>query len=97
RLGENLRDDEEEVDLIDLADLFAPQRSERSGRLMLVAQIGLNRMGFLVDKLLSQEEMVIKPLGDFLEDVVGFGGATVTSEGVFALIADLPGLARAAA
>jgi two-component system chemotaxis sensor kinase CheA len=42
-----------------------------------------------VDALLGQEEIVIKPLADYLTDKPGFSGATVLGDGSIALIIDI--------
>ena len=52
-------------------------------------------VGFVVDELLGQEEVVIKPLDDLLKGTPGMAGATITSDGGIALILDIPGLMRA--
>lgn len=51
-------------------------------------------VGFVVDELLGQEEVVIKPLDNTLRHTPGMAGATVTSDGGIALILDIPGLIR---
>lgn len=67
------------------------RRSE--GHVVLV-QIGTQRVGFVVDGLLGQEEVVIKPLGTSLQGTPGMAGATITSDGSIALILDVPGLLK---
>ena len=52
----------------------------------------LEIIGFVVDKLLGQEEVVIKPLGSGLSGTVGIAGATITGNGRISLILDVPGL-----
>lgn len=52
-------------------------------------------VGFVVDELVGQEEVVIKPLDNILRHTPGMAGATVTSDGGIALILDVPGLLRA--
>jgi two-component system chemotaxis sensor kinase CheA len=42
-----------------------------------------------VDALMGQEEIVIKPLADYLTDKPGFSGATVLGDGSIALIIDI--------
>jgi len=49
-------------------------------------------MGLLVDELIGQEEVVIKPLGAMLHGTRGLSGATITGNGRIALILDLPEL-----
>ncbi len=52
-------------------------------------------VGFVVDELIGQEEVVIKPLDSVLKQTPGMAGATVTSDGGIALIVDIQGLIRA--
>jgi two-component system, chemotaxis family, sensor kinase CheA len=62
---------------------------------VVVVHIGSKRVGYVVDDLLGQEEVVIKPLGPGLRQVPGYAGATITGDGHLALILDLPGIMRA--
>jgi two-component system chemotaxis sensor kinase CheA len=48
--------------------------------------------GVVVDKLLGQEEIVIKSLDSSLRDSRGLGGATILGDGRVALIVDIPTL-----
>ena len=50
--------------------------------------------GFIVDELIGQEEVVIKPLGAMLHGISGLAGATITGDGGIALILDIPGLMK---
>lgn len=61
---------------------------------VVVAYVDNRRVGYVVDELLGQEEVVIKPLGPGLRNVPGYAGATITGDGHLALILDLPGLMR---
>ncbi len=62
-----------------------------SGHVVIVA-MGTQRVGFVVDQLIGQEEVVIKPLGRALSGTPGMAGATITGDGRIALIIDVPGL-----
>ncbi len=62
---------------------------------VVVVQAGSQRVGFVVEQLVGQEEVVIKPLGAFLQGLPGFAGATITGDGRIALILDVPGLMKA--
>ncbi len=63
---------------------------------IVLVQVGAAQLvGFVVDDLLGQEEVVIKPLDSLLRHTPGMSGATVTSDGGIALILDIPGLMRA--
>ena len=54
--------------------------------------MGTKRVGFVVDQLVGQEEVVIKPLGHMLHGTPGMAGATITGDGRIALIIDVPSL-----
>ncbi|MDH5437163.1 MAG: chemotaxis protein CheA, partial [Gammaproteobacteria bacterium] len=57
---------------------------------VVIVTIGNRHVGFVVDQLLGQEEVVIKPLGAMLHGTKGIAGATVTGDGKIALILDVP-------
>jgi two-component system chemotaxis sensor kinase CheA len=59
---------------------------------VLVVSIGNQRAGFVVDQLIGQEEVVIKPLGAMLHGTAGMAGATITGDGRIALILDVPSM-----
>jgi two-component system chemotaxis sensor kinase CheA len=67
--------------------------SKNTGHVVIV-QVGTKQIGFVVDSLLGQEEVVIKPLGPPLHGTPGMAGATITSDGGIALILDVPGLLK---
>ena len=62
---------------------------------VVVVHVGNQRVGFLVDELIGQEEVVIKPLGEMLHGTQGLAGATITGDGGIAIILDVPGLLSA--
>ena len=62
--------------------------------LVVMVQVGAQLIALVVDSVIGQEEVVIKPLGELLHNVGGFAGATITGDGHIALILDLPGLMR---
>lgn len=62
---------------------------------VVIVGVGAQRVGFVVDRLLGQEEVVIKPLGVLLQGTPGLAAATITGSGRIALILDVPGLVQA--
>ena len=67
---------------------------DRSKGHVVVVKIGTQQLGFVVDALIGQEEVVIKPLDELLQGTPGMAGATITSDGGIALILDVPGLLK---
>ncbi len=61
---------------------------------VVVVNVGGIQVGLVVDHLIGQEEVVIKPLGAMLQGLEGMAGATITGDGNIALILDVPGLLR---
>ncbi|MDN4503106.1 chemotaxis protein CheA [Alteromonadaceae bacterium BrNp21-10] len=61
---------------------------------VVVVQLGTQQIGFVVDALIGQEEVVIKPLDAMLQGTPGMAGATITSDGGIALILDIPSLLK---
>ena len=59
---------------------------------VVVINIGAHRIACVVEQLIGQEEVVIKPLGSLLHGTRGFAGATITGNGRIALILDFSGL-----
>ncbi|GGX50842.1 chemotaxis protein CheA [Saccharospirillum salsuginis] len=62
---------------------------------VVVVSVGTQKVGFVVDTLIGQEEVVIKPLGQMLQGTEGMAGATITGDGRIALILDVPSLLKA--
>jgi len=67
-----------------------PQASHK----VIVVQMGSQKFCLVVDHLLGQEEVVIKPLGAMLTNTPGFAGATITGDGSIALVLDMPSLIK---
>ncbi|NWN91685.1 chemotaxis protein CheA [Marinobacter adhaerens] len=69
----------------------AAEEETHNGHVVIVA-MGTHQVGFVVDELIGQEEVVIKPLGQALQGTPGMAGATITGDGRIALIIDVPSL-----
>lgn len=86
------------IPLFYLQNWLAPQAGQvelRKGHgHVVIVQIGSQRVGFVVDTLIGQEEVVIKPLDNLLQGTPGMAGATITSDGHIALILDVPDLLK---
>lgn len=69
------------------------QEDQREGHVVILT-VGSQRIGFVVDQLVGQEEVVIKPLGKMLQGTPGMSGATITGDGRIALILDVPSMLK---
>lgn len=69
------------------------QEEQREGHVVILT-VGSHRIGFVVDQLVGQEEVVIKPLGKMLQGTPGMSGATITGDGRIALILDVPSMLK---
>ncbi|HED39916.1 MAG TPA: chemotaxis protein CheA [Chromatiales bacterium] len=67
---------------------------QKEGHVVVVSS-GAQQVGFVVDQLIGQEEVVIKPLGSMLHGTRGLAGATITGNGKISLILDVPELLTA--
>jgi len=72
---------------------FSATNRNKSGHVVIV-QIGNQQIAFVVDRLIGQEEVVIKPLDKLLHGTPGMAGATITSDGGIALILDIPNMLK---
>ncbi len=71
----------------------ASREEQREGHVVILS-VGNQSIGFVVDQLVGQEEVVIKPLGKGLQGTPGISGATITGDGRIALILDVPSMLK---
>ena len=69
------------------------EKARDNGHVVIV-QLGNQQVAFVVDRLIGQEEVVIKPLDRLLHGTPGMAGATITSDGGIALIIDIPNMLK---
>ena len=86
------------LSLVKLSDIFnVDQGNERGKHLyVVVVQSGKQRFGLIVDSLVGEEDVVVKPLGAFIGDIPGISSAAILGEGQVALIVDVFGLFKLA-
>ncbi|MFM9874026.1 MAG: chemotaxis protein CheW [Fimbriimonadaceae bacterium] len=80
--------------LVRMRNTFGISGSDTNLEEFYVVIVGLaeQRMGLVVDKLVGEQEVVIKSLSRFCGDVRGVSGATILGDGNVALIADVNGI-----
>ncbi|WP_406671223.1 chemotaxis protein CheA [Methanolobus sp. ZRKC4] len=75
--------------LHDVLDCTTEQEEKENLIVVVVERMGTN-IGFVVDQLLGQQEVIIKTLDNkLLKDTKGFAGATILGDGNVALILDI--------
>ncbi|GAB6180142.1 chemotaxis protein CheA [Desulfotomaculum defluvii] len=72
----------------------AADYEESSKMYVVILGSGDRRVAMVVDKLLGEQEIVIKSLGDYLGQVPGLSGACILGDGKVALIVDVRGLVK---
>ncbi|AQS59852.1 chemotaxis protein CheA [Desulforamulus ferrireducens] len=81
--------------LVRLGQMFnCPDCAEDSKMFVVILGSGDKRIAVVVDKLLGEQEIVIKSLGDYLGQVHGLSGACILGDGKVALIVDVRGLVK---
>jgi two-component system chemotaxis sensor kinase CheA len=82
---------ENAVPLIRLNQVFnmPSQLSRAQDVFVVVVNSGSRQIGLMVDDLNGREEVVIKPLEDYLQEKSGFSGATILGDGRISLILDI--------
>ncbi|TVR02040.1 MAG: chemotaxis protein CheA [Spirochaetaceae bacterium] len=84
----NVRDDV--VSLIRLNRLFQISTEEqKEHHFVVIVGSGDKKMGLVVDSLIGEEDVVIKPLRDHYTNAPGIAGANITGDGTVCLIIDV--------
>ncbi|MGP1485182.1 MAG: chemotaxis protein CheW [Campylobacter sp.] len=90
--GKNvLRLRDEVLSLVKLSDIFGVKQVFEGTDQTYVVVIGVaeSKLGIIVDNLVGQEEVVIKSMGDYLQNIPGIAGATIRGDGRVTLIVDV--------
>ncbi len=83
--------------LIRLAQLFNQESAQNNPDervFVVILGSGEKKVGVVVDRLLGEQEIVIKSLGSYLGQVPGLSGATILGDGSVALIVDARGIVK---
>jgi two-component system chemotaxis sensor kinase CheA len=82
------------VSLTELLALGTDNQAEGAAH-VVVAQVGQQMMGIIVDRVFDTEEIVVKPVAPILRHVTMFSGNTILGDGSVIMILDPNGIARA--
>jgi len=80
------------IPLIRLNEKLSLKTSESKKYYIVIVKVGETTVGLLVDSLLGQQEIVIKPLGKTLKNLKEYIGATILGDGLVTLILDVAAL-----
>lgn len=83
------------VPLMDLSRTFYQDVGITDRGYIVICKVAEKMMGVKVHSVIGQEEIVIKPLGEFVGNVKGIGGATIRGDGTVILILDIPSMVHA--
>jgi len=95
--GEMLAYEDQHLPLFRLGRLFdVPAETDPQKAVVVVVEDEGKKIGLLADDLLGQQSIVIKSLGEAMQDTDGVAGGAIMSNGNVALILDVAGLIRVA-
>lgn len=77
------------IPLIRLNEKLRIDADNDGKKYVIIVKIGNKLKGLLVDSLLGQQEIVIKPLGKIFKDTKEYIGATILGDGLVTLILDV--------
>lgn len=80
------------IPLVRLNETLDIESSETDKKFVIIVNVGDKTIGLLVDSLLGQQEIVIKPLGKTLKSLDQYIGATILGNGLVTLILDVGAL-----
>ncbi|RYD78458.1 MAG: chemotaxis protein CheA [Sphingobacteriales bacterium] len=95
----------ETLPLIDLAELFdnqahdddlftSPKLFTKDVQDIVIVSYNNRKLGLIVDRLLRQQDIVVKPLQKPVDNVDLFGGVTLLGSGEICLVLDVPAISR---
>ncbi|WP_373844329.1 chemotaxis protein CheW [Clostridium sp.] len=80
------------ISLVRLYDKLGVKKSKNNKNYIVIVKVGEKTVGLMVDSLLGQREIVIKPLGKTLQNLKEYMGATILGDGLVTLILDVAAL-----
>lgn len=80
------------IPLIRVSKILKTVTESEAKKYIVIVKVGEKTVGLLVDSLLGQQEIVIKPLGKTLHGLKEYIGATILGDGLVTLILDVAAL-----
>lgn len=76
----------EVVGVVSLAEILNMHGQEQEIVPMVLISNGAAKVGLMVDRLLNEQDVLVKTLPDYLSNLPGMGGATILGDGTVALV-----------
>lgn len=82
---------EETIPVLRVNEVFKLKEydSSKHPRFLVLAVAGLKTVGFLVEELIGEQDVVIKPLAEHVCESRGLAGSTILGDGTIALVLDV--------
>ena len=77
------------MDILDKDESTRGPRSKDGRFSIVIIEYGTKSVGLMVDKVLGEQDIVVKPLGSMIKRIRGIAGATILGDGRVALILDV--------
>ncbi|WP_409420750.1 chemotaxis protein CheA [Pseudaeromonas sp. ZJS20] len=78
--------------LVHLRQHFSIEGQQNKRENIVVVRHGKQQLGLIVDQLLGEQQIVIKPLGSLFSQLKDISGSSILGSGQVALILDIPGM-----
>jgi two-component system chemotaxis sensor kinase CheA len=83
---------EEVIPVFNLAELLGKKREDDGLVEIVIVDVRDKKIALEIQKVIGQQEVAIKSLGEFLKFTKGFSGVTILGDGKISLIVDIPAL-----
>jgi two-component system chemotaxis sensor kinase CheA len=82
---------DETIPVLRVNEIFNLKKDDKSSmpRFLVLATAGLKTVGFLVEELIGEQDVVIKPLAEHVCEIRGLAGSTILGDGTIALVMDV--------
>ncbi|MEW6350091.1 MAG: chemotaxis protein CheW [Thermodesulfobacteriota bacterium] len=80
---------DETIPILRVDRVFNLETPKQHPRFLILTTTGQKTVGFLVERLLGEQDVVIKPLAEHVCEVKGLAGSTILGDGTIALVMDI--------
>lgn len=83
---------EKELEIFSEAEPLQQEREQAQRLSVVIVEYGARSIGLVVNRVVGEQDIVVKPLGSMIKRLKGIAGATILSDGKVALILDVMSL-----